>query len=396
MSKKIGIVTLYYKSINYGGNLQAYALCKALQRIGYQAEQICFLTETKGKETIKTRAKRVFFWGVRKAFKTIWHRIKSVIEARLAKVFGKQDQGLSEKTRMQYQARRKAFAHFNQQIIPHSETVYYADTISEAVDVYDCFITGSDQVWNFRWYHPIYFLDFVPKEKKKLSYAASIAMAQLNQKEKSVIQRSLKDYCAVSVREDDAIKMLNGLSPVMPRMVLDPTLLLSAQEWDEVCQEPKQQEKYVFCYYLGKNAQARKLTVEFAEKNGLKLIAALCPGEEPFGDECYYDMSPEEFLGYIKMAEYVFTDSFHATVFSHIYKKQFFVFNRNKEGKMNARIISLTDIFGTSDHFCAGEKESIVYLENVKRIDYAQDDQKFETLRSQSYDFLKNNLYNEG
>lgn len=386
--KKIGIITHYYQSTNYGGNLQAYALCEVLIKNKYQVEQICYPFYPLPFE--KNRIKNLFANGVIGFFKKLWNYTKRVFILPLEKI---------EIRKLDfYNCRRKAFLEFNKNIIPHSEIVYTRDTIKDSVLTYDVFITGSDQVWNLAWYDSAYFLDFVPSKKLKMSYAASIAKDSLTAEQKEMFRESLKDYKAVSVREESAVNLLKDISPVETQLVLDPTLLLTKEDWDKVCAERVIEEEYVFCYFLGENRKERKIAEKCAEKQGLTLVAIPHTAgikliDRKFGDKRLYDVSPQQFVSLIKHAKYIFTDSFHAVVFSNIYQKNYFVFNRNKKGEMNSRIINITKLFHQEERFCNGkERECLEYVESLPDIDYTQENKEFEALKEKSLAFLKENL----
>ena len=387
--KKIGIITHYYKSINYGGNLQAYALCRCLNSSGYNAEQICFSVRPIAKREKFLKQKSIK--GLLKLSVRLVQKI--LIEAPIAYL-----KRLEDEKKQVSERRFRAFENFNNQLTPNSKIVYRFDNISDCLQNYSAFITGSDQVWNFAWYNPACFLDFVPSDKIKLSYAASIARDSLTEEQKDIFRKSLKDYKAISVREKSAEKLLEGLAPVSVQTVLDPTLLLTREEWDEVCAERVIEEDYVFCYFLGDNKKERRIAKQFAQKQGLNLVAlphtaGIKLMDRNFGDERLYDASPEQFLSLIKHAKYVFTDSFHAVVFSNIYQKQYFVFHRSAKGEMSSRIVDITQMFGQTERFCAGkERESIAYVASLADIDYTKENPEFDRLKKDSIAFLENNL----
>ena len=180
--------------------------------------------------------------------------------------------------------------------------------------------------------------------------------------------------------------------------MLDPTLLLSREKWDNVCANRKIDEAYIFCYFLGSLSIDYGKIIEFAHKRGLKVVmmpylTGTSCDDSDFGDYKIYDAAPQDFISLIKYAEYVFTDSFHATVFSHIYKKNFFVFNRAELKSMNDRIYSLTSLFDTQDRFCdTKEKISLKYIEGLPPINYDRPFPKFEEMKEKSINFLKDNL----
>lgn len=366
-------------SKNYGGNLQAYAMVTFLNKREYNAAQISYIMNSRQNVKVSVIVK----------LKDKVYKIKQKLTGILNQVEDKKYNILKRQ--------EKAFLIFNQNI-PHSETIYDNFSVLNCINDYDYFITGSDQVWNLNCYHSAYFLDFVPSTKTKISYAASIAKDSLTNEQKEIFRKSLKDYKAVSVREKSAEKLLEGLSPVEVQTVLDPTLLLTREDWDEVCSERVISEKYVFCYFLGVNKQARNLAEKFARLRKLKLVALPHTGgiklmDRKFGDERLYDVSPEQFISLIKHAEYVFTDSFHAVVFSNIYQKQYFVFNRSKKGEMSSRIVDITELFHQEERFCAGkERETMEYVTSLANIDYTKRNEEFEKMKEKSISFLENSL----
>ncbi len=394
--KRIGIITHYYKTINFGGALQAYALSQMLNTKNFKAEQISYVfrgTIQKLNETLFDRIRRN---GIIGSIRIITTSVFSHIS--IKKLLVEKDQ----KKHNVVERRRQAFAHFTEQIIPHSEKAYTKETISECVNDYEVFITGSDQVWNVQWYHKSFFLDFVPPEKTKISYAASIARNSLTEKQQEIFRNSLKDYKAVSLREKSGVPLIEKLSPVQPIAVLDPTLLLSKGDWDDICAERVVPQKYVFCYFLGDNKAERTIVQKFAKQKGLEIVTiSYASGNSAsfnrkFGDIKLYDTPPEQFISLIKHAEYVFTDSFHAVVFSFIYQKQYFVFNRDKKASMSSRIRDITELFGTTERFCDGkERENLKYVLSLNDIDYSEENTEFEKLKAKSIDFLNRNLEQE-
>ena len=289
-----------------------------------------------------------------------------------------------------------SFEHFLNETVPHSKNVYTNEDIQGCTEKYDCFITGSDQVWN--GYNPAYFLDFVPSSKKKVSYSASISRDYLTDEQKEIFKNSLKDYDAVSVREPSSIKLIEDLSPVPVVSTLDPTLLLEREDWDKVSSKRLIEEDYVFCYFLGDYKKTRKIANEFAKKHGLKIAcipytAGIVLSDKKFGDYRLIDASPEDFISLIKHAKYIFTDSFHAVVFSHIYGKEFFVFNRDKRALMSGRIKDITSLFACPERYCGtSDKMTLEYIEGLPALDYSRETEEFVNKKRESIEFLENNL----
>ena len=387
---KIGIVTIYHKNKNYGANLQAYALCAAIKKLdaSYEVEQISYVIAPP-KLCIRKMSPLQF---VKKGIRSVWYRIGRRLIRFLASL-------KDRKYRAPLAARIEAILDFNQNKVPHSR-VYTAETIKDAASEYDVFITGSDQVWNPMWYNPAYRLDFVPKGKVKLSYAASISREFLTETEQAVFSQSLADYTAVSVREEKAVELLSPLVSQEVEWVLDPTLLLSRAEWDAVATERRIPEKYLFCYFLGEGTAERELATAYAEAHGLTLVTLPFLHGVPrdcdrgFGKKQLYEVSPADFVSLIKHAECVFTDSFHATLFSGIYGRQYVVFGRSLGGQsMGSRLSSLLSLYETEERFCnTPERATLSYIEALSPIDYSRPLARLEERKARSLAFLARNL----
>lgn len=383
---KIGIVTHYYNSTNFGGNLQAYALCKFLNETFSfaEAEQIAYDIR---KNPPKPRG--VTNITVSKVLK----KIRNILQNKLyAKTRAKENRAI--------QTRKKAVLAFNRQAIPHSETVYDADTVAQCAARYDVFITGSDQVWHPSAVCPAYLLQFVSgAQKPKISYAASVAKTELSEEEKAVLKNALADYSAVSVREEDAVGLLSDLSPVEPVWTLDPTLLLAKAQWEAVAAEKRTDGAYIFCYFLGDDKRQRTLAEAFAKEKGLKIVTLpFLQGkyrkcDAGFGDETLFDVSVPDFLSLIQHADYVLTDSFHAAVFSLLFEKEYFVFERSGAKGAGSRIYSLLSLFDMTPRFCdTSEKTQLSYLIKQPPLCYSGRFEKFDDRKNLSVHFLETAL----
>ena len=375
--KKIGILTYYHNSTNYGGNLQAYALCRKLNQLGYDAEQICFDANAKNKPG------------------SIAEKLKHLLRGMKRKAVNLFQRKNEKKNRQLLKERRAAFAYFARELIPHSERVYNAQTIIEANELYDCFVAGSDQIWNLDWYVPTYFLDFVNQQKTKVSYAASFGISQFSAEQKEIIKQHLKDYKMLSLRESSPLET-EGVFPFEVKVLADPTLLLTAEDWSQIASPAVTGKKYMFCYFFGNNQESRKLANEYAKINGLKIFTIPhLNGENSldvrFGNFQMEACTPETFLSLIKHAECIFTDSFHAVVFSYLFKKQFFVFKRSQKDSMSSRISSITELFGAKDRFfCEEKRMSIEHIQGVADLNYDVENDRLSKLIHESEAFLAN------
>ena len=343
---RIGIITHYYKSLNYGGVLQAYALCRYLNKQGYEAKQICY-----------DRSEDPPFWGCR-LFKIMGRPLLKVIRKK------QKQKNLSDEQRELFQERKEAISQFRQNFIPHTNQVYTAKNIQKSNGQFDIFIVGSDQVWHPYAVCDAYLLDFVESRTPKIAYAASFAVDRLDKRQASCYQKNLSTFSAISVREKSGIGLLERMNILNAQVVLDPTLLLKKAEWNQICDPRCVSPNYLFCYFLGSSIEQRKAAAKYAQKNGLVIVTLPNLGgefvrecDEVFGDIQLYAVSPQQFISLIKYADAVITDSFHASVFSIIYQKDFLVFPRDDLTEISSRISDLLQVFSMSDRFLKVSEE---------------------------------------
>lgn len=370
--KKIGVLTLYYNNYNLGGLLQAYALQKFLQSSDFETEQISF----------------DFSWhyGNGGKVKILFKEFRNFL-------------GLAKKKNVEekFRGRIQRFDDF-MQLIPHSACIYYEP--SEFASKYDAVVVGSDQVWA-EWLPKGAINGFLlnsPKmDGKRYSYAVSLGMDTLPSDIKKMYLAYLPSFENISIRESSNKGMLEEILPNKNISVdLDPTLLLTDSEWSKVAKAPEYNEPYMFCYFLGKDKAYRTAASKLAKKLGLRIVSIPYAKDHKsegfddfFGDYLDYSCGPAEFIGWISSAKVVLTDSFHATVFSCLFRKNFIVVPRiNKPGivSMNSRMIDFLCTFGLMDHYL--EINKISELPNVKNVDFTLYDKNIEQLRAKSQDYL--------
>ncbi len=388
MSSKIAIITHYHQSQNYGGNLQAYALCEVLRQLGTVSAQLQIPVSPVENISISTSI------GTRiRTFlkKTPSYMIRAV-QRKIAQICHQKAYANAVTLRHQ------SFHHFHHDLIPHSDTIYTHDNIADSLAKYDIFITGSDQVWNPIWYTPAFRLDFVPSDVPKFSYAASVSAKVLTEEQKETFRQSLRNYIGVSVREEDTVSLLEPLSPVTPVHSLDPTLLLTYEDWDKIAAGRIVDEPYMFCYFLDTGKKLRKLAYDYAKKHGLKVVAipflmdTYNQWDKKYSDILLPDTSPEKFISLVKYAEVVCTDSFHASVFSSLYQKEYYAFRRAGHEGMSVRLQTLAALFGTEARFCdTDEKETLTYMEQCPKMDYTKQE-KYLQMKEQSVSYLREML----
>lgn len=196
-------------------------------------------------------------------------------------------------------------------------------------------------------------MDFVNPPVKSIVYAASIGKTQLTKRQIKTYAAFMTSLDAISVRERSARELLaNCVENTLIELVLDPTLILEKGKWFDIAEEGrKYPHPYIFCYFLENNEQKRDAALKFAEDVGCTLVSVpYLHGEFNQLDRDLGDISqeigPAQFLNYIMNAEYVLTDSFHASVFSILFDKNFRVFGRiSGIYNMNTRIDTLLSYF---------------------------------------------------
>lgn len=381
-NKRIGILTHYYGSNNYGGILQAYALCRKLNLMGYSAEQICYpLHEPMSLQELSKRLNR----------NMSLEKILTIVPRKILYITN------NYKNSNILLDRYKSFSEFREKSIPHSKELYLDSTIANCVDDYDIFITGSDQVWNPIWFRKGFFLDFVPKKKKKIAYAASIGQSTLTNEQRTLMKHKLADFYAISVREKSSVKLLSEITGCKIEWVLDPTMLLPMPEWDAVCSEQLVAGPYILCYFLGNGLLGRKMAEQFAMQHKLSVVNIPMLGKynklDGFGDIKLCNASPNDFISLIKYADCIFTDSFHACVFSILYRKQFYAFNRDDGRSMISRIESILEIIHGEKRLIEDSNLcGIAQINDIAPIDYTGNREKLMLMRQKSESFLIDNL----
>lgn len=321
MNKKAGILT-FHRAVNYGAVLQTFALQKFMNDNGIAAEVIDYKNEH-----IEKSSKAVI---LDKNIKAIIYNLITYREKII---------------------RKRKFQNFIKNNIKLSQKEYTKSDIKESEKVYNEFWVGSDQVWNTaltdRDY--TYLLNFCDK-CGKYSYAASIGKGTIDEDEKEIFKRYLSRYNAVSVREKSNVSALKEFIDIPVNVVPDPTLLLSEDIWEKILVNPDVHERYILVYKINDSN-----TFQFAEKlskeKKMKVIVLQAPHRKvPKAFVKRRTDSPEEWIGWIKNAAYVVTDSFHGTVFSIMFKKQFMaITGYNSKGNKNTRIDNILDMCGLNE-----------------------------------------------
>ena len=344
---KIAIMTI--QSINYGNRLQNYALQTVLDGIGHHSESLLRRP------------------GV--AAGTPKQRLRAV----------KREVGLALKHRCD---RRGAFAGFDKEFISFSGKVVSKDFVSAGVgDSYDCFVIGSDQVWNsdFDFTSEAEYLPMVPADKK-VSYAASFGVSEITENRERTAEL-LSGIRSISIRERAGADIVRDLTGRKAAVVLDPTLLLGPDDWKRVSKKPAKVDcssPFVFKYVLGNDVNERRIG-QMAQDRDLVIVDVMDPS---------LAIGPSEFVWLIAHSELVCTDSFHASVFALLHHKPLAIFERDSsDADMSSRFDTLCGAFGLVGH---RSSEDCFCDDAVFGTDWDVFEAKLKELRSTSMEWLEN------
>ena len=379
--KPIGLVTCYFHH-NYGSMLQAYATEMIMQQMGLPYQTIACkapITYMEGNKLLYIAKKLLIGdWKMRLG------KMKIEREKKKNPVFAKN-----------WEVRNQAFDDFANTYFHVSPYCKNRAELSKMAENYSAFLVGSDQLWRTDSVeHGYYTLEWVPDHIRKIAYSTSIGVKEVPWFQVEKNKRFMNRFDHIALREQSACDLVYKLTGRKVQVVLDPTLLFTGEQWMDIQQkEPLTMGKYIFCYLLGDNPQQREFIKQVKAKTGYKIVALqhlddYIPSDEGFADEAPY-VGPREFLNYIRNAEYVFTDSFHCSVFSILYKKNFFTFSRFAEGakqSTNTRIDNLLHIAGLENRRMTADKtvDAIVGFNGG----FEGVDDRLNALRKSSMDYL--------
>lgn len=376
--KKVGIITIL-KTNNYGAELQAYATQAVLNKIGYDAEIIDYLFY-KNPEHIKTKASKPSFnHGLKK-------RLAEILYPLIAKFKIGSNNNNSKN-------RDKRFKNFHVDNTAMSPTYRSMDELYASKKEYDVYMVGSDQVWNPGIYSSLlpYMLTFAPKGKKRVAYASSFGVSSIPQEFQWLYKEYLPQFSSIGVREKNAVDMVRELSGKEATWVLDPTLLLNKEDWMKVAKQSYGEKRnYILLYELTPCPYILELAKNFREKNGMEIIRICKNASIEDNDSTILniiDAGPAEFIDLFANAGMVITNSFHGTVFSINFGKDFYTVTPLRK-QNNSRQQSILGLFSLNDRLLLEGTD--INLISRTPIDYNTVNCTLEQEREKSINYLKN------
>lgn len=368
-NEKINIITLH-RIVNYGSVLQAYSTQYILGKLGYNAELIDYYPE------------RMHFLGMLKRIKNKNEKLrKSLLLRTIARIL----------IIPSYLKRFYIFKKFVKEKLNTTKLTYYSEEeIQQNIPQADIYCTGSDQVWNASWNEKIdkvFFLDFVEKNKKCISYSASFGKKEIEEWEKEETKKLLEKYSYLSTREKSGVDIIEDLGINNSVQVLDPTLLLNKEEWKILISKKYENRKYIFMYNINRDKKLDNYAKKLSKIKNLKLIYVSYNFHEMFKyGKLKCNPKVEDFLSLLANAEYVLTDSFHCTAYSLNLNKNLLVSYPKKFSTRLESIVNLTEV----------QNKVITDYNDFsiadRKIDFNNVNKKLEEERNKSIEYLKKAL----
>ena len=365
---KAGLVTFYHIH-HYGALLQAYATQRAAERCGCGCEIIDYYVNQNN----------------------ALFRKPTGIGSAMADVHTALHYGPLKSRYERFEAFARDYLHISAHRFESFEELENAEL------PYDLILSGSDQIWNPKIFpdgrfDPVFFGAFSPR--RKIAYAPSFGIPHVPEEMEEELRGYLKDFSHIATRERQGQTIVKEVTGETVPVVLDPTLLLTRDEWGEAAHAPAQTGGYILCYCISKPAALEPYIRQLAEQTGLPVVQ-LCGLRQKVHPKatCVLDAGPSEFLGLFRGASYVCTNSFHGTVFSVQFQKPFFTAVAPTElaAPESSRTFSLLSRLGLTERIIGkGDTAAL-----TAPVDWAAVDEKLSAAREDSMAYLRAALANE-
>lgn len=355
----IGILT-FQDTTNFGATLQAFALTKCVQSLGYEAELINYQSPNLVKREIP-----VSKWQYLKSTSSLKSKVRYLL-------FGQ----------TQINKRKKLFNFIKTNAAISKE--YNPESIVEANKIYDKIIVGSDMVWNLditnRDFN--YMLSFAGDNVYKASFASSVGKIWQNE-EDGAVKKLLSKFSKISAREESSKKLIKERCNLDVAVVCDPTLLLTGLDWKNYCKQPRISKEYVLVYFDDEESKCLSDAIEYGKINNLPVYYINTALRSTKGYRNIWIESIEYFLGLIKNADAVFTASYHGMLFSLYFNKNLYWYNRAEKERM---------LFAAKKFNVEHRNGKEYNWKSMQKIDYEVTNSCLAEYRNESLLFLKSIL----
>ena len=385
---RIGIITLWQSSDNYGQQLQCWALQQQLLKMGHEPYLIRYDIDHRFNSQKQPK------WNKIAKLAMLYPAVKAL----KAKVKRIREKGVLDYVVLKNKERR--FDEFRNAEFRLSDRLYAnLSELRSNPPLADAYIVGSDQVWAHLLSNPeneAMFLDFGENETKRIAYAPSFSMPEYPQELKKQLKREMARFDALSVREQTGVAICQELG-YKAKVVVDPTMLLENNDYARIA-DIQNEGSYIYLYYLN---ISRSDDVEWtqlqecAKNRNLRVVATPASGyfvgKELFKDVEYKYATIPQWIGLIENAKLVVTTSFHGVVFCILHHTPFVYFPlKGKFSRGNNRVIDLCNTLGLSDRIWQNTSAYDVLMNS--NIDWNVVDEKLSENRSFSIEFLREAL----
>lgn len=359
--KKIGIITCG-KEPNYGACLQALATQYKVAEFGYEAVLMNYsfmdekLYSPFHQKSFRSFVSCTLFYPLRKSLHT-------------------------------------AFQSFREKHMKYSSVpLVTPEDFQHVCDDYDAFLVGSDQVWNpeLGIDTDITLLRFYENGPERLSYASSFGVSSLPKELHGVYRDALSRFSYISTREVTGKKLVYDLTGREAVVSLDPTMLLRDTEWSQFEENSGIQEPYVLIYDMRHSPMVMDTAKKLAEEKNCRVLALSRIVIHDSSIRTLYGINPGQFLSLIKNAAAIVTDSFHGTIFSITYKKEFYSYCSPQGMKIGSRITNILDSLDLGERLIHDGKDVV-----FSGIDYENVTPRLDQMREVSLQYLKSILAGE-
>jgi hypothetical protein len=321
--KRIGIIN-HWMVNNYGALLLAYAIERAVVKLGWQVESVTYLPDEIRKPWKLSIVPKIgcFTYILRLGYFLVF-----------------------------ILPRQKSFSRIRAKMNT-SKRKYTDNTIGEIVDKYDKFVIGGDQLWNTakNSFNEANFLPFVSEKRQKVVYAASVAQPDVRPEILNRFKTLVEGFGYITSREDQTRLLIEKYTSCQAPRVADPAFLLSDDEWIALEDKDKNlHNDFIFVYQVQSDIELIDFVKQLASEKKLEVIYCPFPLKKQISCKRRPYISPERWLWYVRNAKYVVTDAFHGTLFSILHNTQFYAQISSYGRDTSSRIDNILKVFSLED-----------------------------------------------
>lgn len=367
--KRVGTISynIYCNFTNYGSALQTWALHQAIKRTGHTPVLVDYCPDILAdKDPLNP-------------FRNMWDQ-------------DEESKRMAEQTLPAIRENFEKFDRFYHERFARTKKKYTSVNYNDVVqdEMLDGFVCGSDTIFcpDEFGFDDGYYANYPVMIGKSVSYAASFGDPHFTVKTYLVLNERIRNFKALGIRENQMIPYLKKHTSVPVQRTIDPTLLLTGEEYDEITENRQEKEKYLLLYSRRYTPQMEEYAETLAKHNGWNIIdISLRATNVARGHKMAYEAGVEEFLSLVKYAEFVITNSYHGMIFSVQFRRPFVIFSREQ---CDNKIEEFLELFGLQNRLLSSGKEIVKEL--LEEIDYDMVHQNIAIAREQSMNFLEMEL----